>query len=304
MRPRRFGEILDGAFQIYRRHAAALALTTLIPYAVRALPALLLAGPMTAATNAANMGAFWRLFLPIWLVGIIAMLLAWGALSWETSEAWIGGPVKLDEGFRVAGRSFFRLLGTIFFGTLLFYVALIPVVLVAAVAAGILAGVSAATGGGDAAAGAVAVVMVVIMMAGGLLTALVVGGWLSCMIPATVIEGLGPFRAIRRSFNLSRGAVLRSGATLLVAGLIVVLPMLGLMLVTGQLTTMFRAPGTPLPTSSVIIQQLGGLAASAFTTPFLMSVMTVLYYDRRVRTEALDVQMAAHDLTEPQPAAD
>jgi hypothetical protein len=35
---------------------------------------------------------------------------------------------------------------------------------------------------------------------------------------------------------------------------------------------------------------------SALTTPFMTAALTLLYYDRRVRTEALDLEMATERL--------
>jgi hypothetical protein len=295
MRPRSFGEILDGAFQIYRRHAPVLALTTLLPYGVRTLLTLgLLQGVATSGPDA-NPLLFGSLFVPIWIVGMCAVVAAWGALTWEASEALIGGPVKLGEAYRVSGRSFFRLLGTLFFGGILLYIGILPGVFVGAIGAGVMGAMMGGAAGGTGAGIAVAI-FVAIMVVGMVLGVIAVGGWLSCAIPLTVIEGIGPFRAIGRSFDLARGSVLRCGSLLLVAGLIVTLPIIGLLLVSGQLTGMFTNPGAPVPLSSMLIQQLGGLVASAFTTPFLLAVMTVLYYDRRVRTEALDEQLVAHEL--------
>jgi hypothetical protein len=284
MRPRSFGEILDGAFQIYRRHAVILALTTLIPSAAMALTTILVVAPNPASP----LGA-----LAVFPVTLVAMVILYGALSWQTSEAWLGGPVTVADGFRAGGRSFFRLLGTLILMMLMFYVALIPVIIVAAVGMGIAA--AGAGAAGPAAGGAAAVVMAVIIFAGMVFAGILMGGWMACAIPVVVVEGVGPLRAIGRSFELVRGSVLRSGLLVVVAGLIVMLPVLGIMLITGQFALMLN-PGTPPTTSAIVIQQLGGLATSAFTLPFLLAVITVLYYDRRVRSEALDVQLATHDL--------
>jgi Na+/proline symporter len=47
-----------------------------------------------------------------------------------------------------------------------------------------------------------------------------------------------------------------------------------------------------LGTGALVAQQLLSLAVSILTAPFLPAVIVLLYYDRRVRTEALDVQLA------------
>jgi hypothetical protein len=301
MKPRTFGEILDGAFQIYRRHAVALALLTLVAYGVRALVMLGLMGSLLKAGPEPNPAVFLA-FFPIWLIGMTTTVFAWGGLTWEASEAYLGEPVSVRDGLRAGLRSFLRLLGTLFFSTLLVYACFIPVGFVAALLIGVFAAV-AGTGGGTLGVVAGVIVGTVAAVAGGF-TLVAAGGWLACAVPITVIEGVGPFRAIGRSFELARGAVLRSGALMLVAGLIVMLPAIGVLLLSGQLSLMFTSPGAQLPLSGLLIQQLGALAASLFTTPFLLSVMTVLYYDRRVRGEALDVELAAHELAvSAEPAA-
>jgi hypothetical protein len=44
------------------------------------------------------------------------------------------------------------------------------------------------------------------------------------------------------------------------------------------------------------LQQVANSVTGALTTPFLVASLVILYFDRRVRTEALDVQLAADAL--------
>jgi hypothetical protein len=287
MRPRSFGEILDGAFQIYRSHVAKLALTTLAPGLATAIATILLVSPEKPNMLVA------LVFFPI---SMLLMVLLWGALTWEASEAWLGAEVKVGEAFRVSGRSFLRLCATMILMAILFYVMMIPVGIVAAVVIGVTAAGAGASGAGAAASTAL-IVIGVILFVGMMLVGVLAGGWMACAVPLVVIEGVNPLRALGRSLELVRGSVLRSGLLVVVSWLIVALPMLGVMLLTGQFSAILNPGGTPPTTTTIIVQQLGGLAVSAFTTPFMVAVMVVLYYDRRVRTEALDVEMVAHDLS-------
>jgi hypothetical protein len=55
-------------------------------------------------------------------------------------------------------------------------------------------------------------------------------------------------------------------------------------------------PETLPTTQQLMTQQVLGWAVGVLTTPFMVSVIVLQYFDRRVRTEALDVQMMADRL--------
>lgn len=299
MRPRSFGEILDGGFQIFRRHFLVLGLTTLLPSAVSALATVALTRTMFSTQNP---GAIGFAFIPLWLAIMCITVLVWGALTWQTSEACTGAPVTVVDGLRAGARSFFRLIGTGILCYMLVWVGLMVLVIPLGIVAAILIPALSAGGGG----GAAGVVFALIGIASGigmLIGMVAVAGVLACTLPAVVVEGLGPARAIGRSRDLTRGAVLRSGALLMVAFLITFLPTFAVMFLTGQLEGLFSGQPVEPSLSTLFIQQMAMLAVGAFSTPFLAAVVTVLYYDRRVRTEALDVQLAAHRLQDAQPVA-
>jgi hypothetical protein len=72
---------------------------------------------------------------------------------------------------------------------------------------------------------------------------------------------------------------------------IILLPMVGLMMVTGLL------PGEAVAGSArMVAQQVGGVLVGSLTLPYLAACLTLEYYDRRVRTEAFDVQLMAEQL--------
>jgi hypothetical protein len=95
--------------------------------------------------------------------------------------------------------------------------------------------------------------------------------------------------------QLTRGARWRVIGVLVTVWLIVFLPAIGVSLLTGGMA-MFTNPGAiPSPTT-FLVQQVAGGIVSALTYPFMIAAMVLLYYDRRVRSEALDVQMATDAL--------
>jgi hypothetical protein len=77
--------------------------------------------------------------------------------------------------------------------------------------------------------------------------------------PALVLENLGPVRSLGRSRGLVRGA--------------------------------FQDPGRT-PIAFIVFYALGTALAAAITLPFGSGVQGLLYVDRRIRAEALDVRLA------------
>jgi hypothetical protein len=297
MKPLGFGEVLDGAFQIFRRHFVVLALTTLLPSGLSAI--LTIAATSRISADPGEMSGVWLAFFPVWIGVVCLTLIVWGALSWQTSEAWLGSAVTFGDGLRAGARSFFRLLGSAILAYILLWVGMIVLMIPIGILAAILIPAMASGGGGSALSGVLILLMVPVL----LIVWVAVAGLISFTLPAVVVEGLGPFRAISRSIELAKGAVIRNGLLIVVSFLIVMLPAVAVILLTGGLAG-FTNPGAPVPTTMIIVQQLAGMAVGSFTTPFLAAVITVAYYDRRVRTEALDVHLAATHLgTEPEPAA-
>jgi hypothetical protein len=116
--------------------------------------------------------------------------------------------------------------------------------------------------------------------------ALVPMTWYAVVTPVIACEGVGPLRAMRRSFRLCKrrfGAVL--GICLLAA------------LIDAALSSALTTVGAiyvslDLP-AGWVVNTVVAAAALLVTTPFLGGVATLLYLDLRVRTEGLDIELAA-----------
>jgi hypothetical protein len=119
-----------------------------------------------------------------------------------------------------------------------------------------------------------------------LVPALVPMTWFAVVSPVVACEAGGPIRALRRSARLCNrrfGAVL--GTCLLVV------------LVDAVLTFALTALGTlyvelDLP-AAWVVSTVVGAGALLVTAPFVAGVATLLYLDLRVRTEGLDIELAA-----------
>lgn len=259
LRPLSFGEILDGAFVLYRRHLSKLFLATLLPF----LPIVLFWVFVGAALGASlDVGALaGALNLAITPYSILATIVVWGALMHMASQAYLGGDVSVGGGYRVALRRFFPLLvsGVVVYA--LFFVGLVLLVVPGVIAA-------------------------IVFFA----------AW-----QAVVIEGRGPFSAMGRSRQLARGAW---GHILGVAFVAVVIAFMPSMLGTAAVIGFFGMEAFSRPAVEIaatlgwafIAMNVLGTLLSALTYPYFATVMTLLYYDRRVRTEALDLEIATERL--------
>jgi hypothetical protein len=118
-------------------------------------------------------------------------------------------------------------------------------------------------------------------------------------VPASVVENLKAFPALRRSVELSKG----SRGRIFVLGILVFVIQLGL----GTLTqgffvvAAFRQHGM-LPAWMRILQQVVGFFTNTFVGPIYATGLTLFYYDQRVRKEGYDIEwmMQAAGLTVPE----
>lgn len=266
LRPLSFGEILDGAFTIYRRQFASLFLTALIPQlpviAWGGLYALVIAGfgggmPGQSAYSPGPgvLIAFGLLTLPAIIGGVTAI----GAVTYQFSRAYTGTPITTGEALKRGLRSSVPL--------------------------------------------ALSYLVVGIMAMFGLLAFLV--GFFVVLIsafavaPAVVLERRGPVEAISRSWALIKGAWGEVFLVVFVAGLIAGLPASA---VSGTATILGIIASHGDAGQAAAYQAAGQVLGSllrTLTIPFSLGTTVLLYYDRRVRTEALDVQMMAESLSVP-----
>jgi hypothetical protein len=144
----------------------------------------------------------------------------------------------------------------------------------------------------------------------GLLAFVVLAVWFSTKIslaaPAIVLEGHHVIAGLRRSFALTKGAFWRILGITLLAGLLAGLagwvlgwPFqvagLGLMLATGMGSESAQMIST-------FVSHLSALLTGAITTPFVAAVTGLLYIDRRMRVEALDVVLIRESQSNPAPS--
>lgn len=129
-------------------------------------------------------------------------------------------------------------------------------------------------------------IAIMLGLLGLLIGALIVYVLLFAVVPAVVIERRGPLSALQRSAELAEGDWWRICAVIVVAGLIATLPSTAVELL------MASAVSAEDPMTSGFVGALGALV-NALTYPFSVAATVILYYDRRVRAEGLDVELMA-----------
>ncbi len=280
LRPLSFGEILDGAFSIYRRHFLVLFVSALIPLIPISLLSWIIEQSAASADPEVVGGEVLIAMLLLLPIAMIAVPLLWAALTRQFSQALQGKEVSLRDGYARGARAILPLIGVGILLVLAFF-------LLAGVA-GIVAAVLATAAG---VAGAVVTVILTLVIM------LLVFAAVFAVVPAVVVEGKGPMGALRRSWELARGAWPRVVAVMVVATLITMLPVMGVMIAGGMGMAMFDpAQAATLSRGQIFIQQMAGLLSGALTSPFLAGCLVLLYYDRRVRTEAYDLELATEGL--------
>jgi hypothetical protein len=125
--------------------------------------------------------------------------------------------------------------------------------------------------------------------------ALVIPGiWLmvawSVAIPVMLVEGRGGFAALKRSFALVQGRWWATFGRLVVSYILVTV-------VTGVLSVVLLAPAIwavdDTSFGALVLEHLANFAVSLLTTPFLAAVITLVYFDLRVRKEGFDLALLA-----------
>jgi hypothetical protein len=129
--------------------------------------------------------------------------------------------------------------------------------------------------------------------------------WVSAfaVAPAVVLEKKGPSEAISRSWQLIKGGWGEVFLIMFVAWLIAFMPGFAVSVI----ATIIGVIGAGDDPGKLVAAQAAGQVLSQLvrtaTVPFSLGTTVLLYYDRRVRNEALDVQMMAEALPQAQPAA-
>jgi hypothetical protein len=295
LRPLGVGEILDGAISYIRANPVAtlgLAAIVITISQLIQLPVVILAmDQLRGITDEVALeemmtavGASTTTSLLAAFVSFIATTVLSGMLIAVLSQAVLGRKMSIGEAWAAVRGRIPGLLGL----TLLTALLLILVMIVGSIPLVI----SAVTE-----SGAVAVVGVLFLLASIGVMAWLGVSW-SLAAPAYVLEGIPVTEALRRSFRLVRTQWWRVFGILLLGGIIAAL--LSLIL---ELPFSFAADavgGSPDPADpfggttmvGIVVASIGTIIAGTVTAPFSAGISGLLYFDQRIRREALDIELA------------
>jgi len=136
--------------------------------------------------------------------------------------------------------------------------------------------------------------------------ALAVSTKISMAAPAIVLEGHGMLAGLRRSFTLTKGTAFWRilGITLLaglLAGIVGTLLGLPFSIIGTAVAALSTQDSESAQMIVTFVSHLSALLTGAITTPFVAAVTGLLYIDRRMRLEALDVVLLRESQSNPAP---
>jgi hypothetical protein len=121
---------------------------------------------------------------------------------------------------------------------------------------------------------------------------LIIASGMLLAVPALMLEALpSGTRALSRSWELTRGLRAKGFLTVCVAIFLLAVPTMAI----GFLAAMFAGAPTE-PGETPLALAAAAVVLSTIISPYVYVVITVLYYDARVRKEAFDLEMLAAEM--------
>jgi len=314
LRPLGLGDVLGGAFTVFRRNARVLLLWSVLLSGVLGLLATLVSTFGQQALQSRMLSAVDGGDSDSIVAGSVTLLIVLSVglpfLAY-LGRAFLVAPVAADTGQRILGRrATFRGLWALLAGRRRSVVAWILLQLAAGVVIGIVfvlvfVGFIAALTAGDA--GVWGFVLGFLGMFAGFGVVLVwLGTKFAFTVPTIALEGRSVFSAAAQSWRLTRGAFWRTfGIVLLVQamfGFAVSIASFPLTIGSVLLSGTFDPLGQTDASSgigvggivAVVVGSLLAIAVQCIADVLNASVVTLLTVDRRIRTEALDQRIASH----------
>jgi hypothetical protein len=279
LRPRLASELVDAAFQLYRRHFPELVTLSALSFAPYIVVELLVQG--TQPIDPANPSTWVFLLL---LVGWLFGSLMEAATVLAVSNSYLHGAPDVAGTLRATLARFGTILFAIAAKWFLIGLAFMAGLLFAGLAAlAVMIGAGMTGGGGAVPAAPTAFLMVFLVTISLPLGLFMFARYFA--VPATIVlEGLGVGAGLRRSRELSKGIKGRIiGALGIPMLLVVAIPLV----LTGVLALL------PLPRFlTFLVEQ----AVTVVAYPIVAVIATLLYYDARIRREGFDIERMAAEL--------
>lgn len=272
LHPMGVGEILDGALTMYRRHFGLFAKVGVV--------AMWLPTAMLIYVQLAG-GAEQHIFVAVvaWIIGQFAALFLTAAAVRIISDSYLGRTSELGEALSLGASKIWPLL-VVGLGK---FIVLFLLSMVIGVVASLTIPAVAVSGGGAA-----AIFLVLAFLGGCWLVVFVLCGY-AVTTPVVVLESLaGSFDAFGRSWDLTRSFKFKIFAIWFVAFLMIYLPIIALGGLGGYFSITFPLLGQVIQLVSAVLPII--------MYPIFSCILTLIYYDLRVRREAFDLQILGQQL--------
>lgn len=288
LRPLSSGELLDRSFALYRRHP-------LLFIGIMAVPSVFslaigLPFAIFTSVNRIDENSNLETMMPI-LIGMVIFILVFVTVYWMVYMVALGATtIAVSEIYadRVAtiGSAYARVRHM--FGRLNWLAFLASLRL-----GGAGLGIIAVTGVLVAITRSVPLLSAVILMIG-MLAAFVVSMWMmlryAVVVPALVLEQIRAGEAIRRSIALTSGYL---GRVILLFVCVIVISYVSVLIFQMPFTvaSVMAGPESAAAMWFTIVGTISSTIGSTLTAPIMIIGFVVLYYDLRIRKEALDLDM-------------
>jgi Membrane domain of glycerophosphoryl diester phosphodiesterase len=287
LRPRSFSELIDATFEIIRarlRPIATVGGLMILPGAIMSLVmATMVPELMTPSRNPQALQAlgakFWMIFLVLFPISTVVYALGSTALVAIASSAYLGGHADVAEGFALARRRMWPVIGTWLLKALLVFAPFMALTMIVGVLAKTMGTAGTAAGG---------VLVFLGMLAWLVLAPILLLRWAVSM-PVAALESAGPSAALRRSGVLTKGSKGRLFGLYIVFFLVFFAMYAVGAMIGGMTGAMFDSP--------TFANVLGNIM-SMVLYPLLAVLQTVVYYDLRIRTEGFDLEVMAGGLSD------
>ncbi|MDX1492430.1 MAG: hypothetical protein R3253_00045 [Longimicrobiales bacterium] len=278
IRPRGIGEILDGAFRLYKEDVGLYVLTATLGALPFALVMIASTGDSDTALLAVVVGG---------LSAFVLTMVVWSALMDQMNRRLEGEQPTFSASMKRGLNLFFR----VAWGAILAYFVLFAGMMVWMFASGLIAMLG---GFVHEMVGVLLGVLAGIFLAVVVFFRAVAGSAL--FLPGIIVEGKTAYSSVKRGFALARGGHLRIVAVLLLSWILILVPLTATYFLTGTTAALVDPDAVAngaISAGQLAAQQLLAVVASGFTTPFLVACILLMHYDQRVRLEAFDLEAEA-----------
>ena len=295
LRPLTLAELLDRSFSTYKRHLWVFVGIMAVPALVGTLYAVVMqffsAGlqpntpPEMVLRRLAPMAAGAVVFAVLYMA---MYAFALGATTIAVAHIYKGRAPTVETAYREVRRHGGRLVLLLLWGTLRVAGTWIGAVTLTAVLTGVMGVFSRILGG--------------LLFMVGIAAGLGLAGYLAIRygvsVPAVVLEDLPAGKALARSVELTED---HRGRVFLLILCAVVISYATTLLLQGpfMIGALVAGPGTPAAIALTIAGAIVGGVGTMFSGPIMIIGLAMIYYDLRIRKEALDLQMMLDSLDAP-----